>query len=198
MTIIPKVADFYHGDEDPDFQALKADGMVAIFLKASQGADFKDPTYARRRYLATEAGLLVGAYHFLTVGDVAAQVEWFLKCAGTGVRYALDWEKTEGGHFAGMWGALRFLDLVEQITGQTPWLYAGELLRGRTIPPSFAHFPLWLSEYGPIARVPLPWQRYTLWQYTEKGEVASDLSTFDGTDDQLRAAWLDTVRTESV
>src|SRR5258708_26073392 len=116
IAMIPKVADFYHGDKDADFQAVKADGMVAIFLKASEGGMMQDPAYVHRREAASEAGLLVGAYHFLTVGDVAAQVEWFLKCAGTGVRYALDWERTESGHFAGMWGALRFLELVEQIT----------------------------------------------------------------------------------
>lgn len=195
------MADFYHKDADPDWIGLKKQGVVAVFLKASQGTDFPDPTYLRRHKASEDAGLLTGAYHFLTPGDVTRQVEFFLHCVSAqpnGIRYALDWEKDEGGHFAGMWAALKFLEAIKRTTGQTMWLYGGELLRGRTVPPAFGEFPLWLSEYGPIAKVPLPWKRYTLWQYTERGEIASDLSTYEVTDDEFRKMWMDTVTTESV
>jgi len=89
-----------------------------------------------------------------------------------------------------MWAALNFLDIVKRTTNQVPWLYAGELLRGRSIPPSFAQFPLWLSEYSATALVPTPWKRYTLWQYTAKGDIASDLSTYDISDDEFRKVWM--------
>lgn len=66
--------------------------------------------------------------------------------------------------------------------------------------------PFWLCEYGPVARMvdanghPLPWAKYFIYQFTGDGvgpephtldglEDGADLSLFDGTPDELRAAW---------
>ncbi len=182
--MIPKGADFYHGDDTVDFQALLHQGIIGVFHKASEGLAERDPAYAHRHSLCPPS-MLWGAYHFMRPGDVAKQVQHFLDCAGPNVRYALDWEDQ---HVA-QWSARRFMELGQMHTGQTPWLYAGGLLRGRSVAPAFAQFPLWLAEYSSKAVVPLPWKRYVLWQYTEKGKIAPDLSCIDVTDDEFRAAW---------
>ena len=46
--MIPKVADFYHEDKEPDFQVLLEKGVIGVFLKATEGRFETDPAYARR------------------------------------------------------------------------------------------------------------------------------------------------------
>ena len=69
----PAVIDIYHGNVVHDFSALKAAGVVGVIHKCTQGAHYADPLYAARRKLATDAGLLWGAYAFNTGESVAAQ-----------------------------------------------------------------------------------------------------------------------------
>lgn len=193
MTIVPKVADFYHDDPTPDWKALADAGIIGIIHKCTQGTDFKDPTYASRREAAELRGFKWAAYHFLTLGDPIVQMDFFLKEAGAHVRYVLDWEPDPRGNVPSLAHALHFLQSVRQRTGQTPWLYAGGLLRGRSLPPAFGEFPLWLAEYASRAVVPLPWKQYLLWQYTETGKLTGDCSTCEVTDAELIAAWDDGV-----
>jgi GH25 family lysozyme M1 (1,4-beta-N-acetylmuramidase) len=99
-----------------------------------------------------------------------------------------------------LWQAERWLALVHAATGQTPWLYSGFLVREQTDRrdpgPALSQYPLWLAEYSTVERIPRPWKTSVLWQYSETGVVPGighreDLDSFDGTDDQLKAAWLD-------
>lgn len=186
-NIIPYVADFYHGD-NPNFSALKAAGIVGVIHKATQGSDFVDPEYETRKPLAEAKGLLWAAYHFMDTTDVSAQVDLFLKTVGSDVRLILDWEEPPVGASPTQEQALEFLTQIQNQTGQIPWLYGSSLIR-TNLPDTFAQFPLWLAEYGPIAHVPLPWKKYVLWQYTDVGSIAGDLSTFDGTNSQLANLW---------
>ena len=58
-------------------------------------------------------------------------------------------------------------------------------------------FPLWLAQYTTASKpsVPLPWTRWTFWQYSSKGTGATygtesfnvDMNRFDGTVDDLDA-----------
>ena len=209
MSINPKVVDLYHGDdlvytdEEHDFEAAYAAGIRGIIHKATEGANDIDRRYHMRETAARAAGMLWGAYHFMRPGDPVQQAHAFL----AQVRYdkptvlVLDHE-AEG---VGMSAALQWLNAVRSITKQTPWLYSGFLIReqeARTYMPVFAEFPLWLAQYGPVAKVPLPWKRYMLWQFTGDGvgpephaipgiaHKNADISHFDGTDDELKAAWL--------
>lgn len=188
------VADFYHGDSTPNFKKLRQQGIVGVLHKASDGKSFADSKYSERRKLAEADGMLWGAYHFLENNNIEEQVDFFIKCAGSDVRLALDWEEPPNNEPATVEMALEFLQSIQNKTGQTPWLYGGELLKDQTIPDEFAQFPLWLSEYSSVVRIPKPWKDYTLWQYTENGKIANDLSTFRGTEAELKSAWYATVQ----
>src|SRR5215471_21744575 len=75
MTANPLIVDLYHGDRVTDLAAAKAAGVAGVIHKAHQGASSRgdDPTYAIRRRAARNAGLLWGAYHFMTDDDPDAQ-----------------------------------------------------------------------------------------------------------------------------
>ena len=91
------VVDLSHWQAPVDFAQAKAAGITAVILKATQGINWVDVTFALRFAAATSAGLLVGAYHFLDDSEPAPQVANFLSVA-TGCRVlALDAEPNQIG-----------------------------------------------------------------------------------------------------
>jgi GH25 family lysozyme M1 (1,4-beta-N-acetylmuramidase) len=67
QTMSDIVIDLSHWEAPADFAQVKASGIAAVILKATQGTGFVDPTFAARTVAANTAGLLVGTYHFSTI-----------------------------------------------------------------------------------------------------------------------------------
>jgi lysozyme len=197
------VLDMFHGDNQertPDFAALKRDGIIAVFHKATQGTRYIDPRFAARRKAAALAGMPFGAYHFGDASDEKAQLGHFISVAGPigGIQLALDFEKN-GDSTMALHQARWFLTQLYILSGQRPWLYSGDLIRETLTPviighqhpdmvdssDFFAACRLWLAEYGPVEKVPFPWKKADLWQFSESGTIAGiagrvDLNYYDG------------------
>lgn len=192
------VIDLSHHNSTVDFTAIAAGGIVGVIHKATQGTTDVDPTYATRRGAALSAGLLWGAYHFGTGGDGVAQAEYFLQTAqpDAGTLLVLDFEQNPDGASMSLDEARAFVTHVASATGRAPGLYSGayvkDLLKSQP-DPVLAQCWFWLSEYGPTPVVPANWPIWTLWQYTDSGEVsgvgACDRDTFNGDLTQLHKLW---------
>ncbi len=213
MTIRPLVIDINHtnGSREENgkhvdlinFEKVRKAGFLGVIHKATEGEHFIDPLYHERKPKALAAGLLWSAYHFMRPGDVGNQASHFLTVAQAPkfVRFALDYEDEK----LGLWQAERWLEIIHTVTGQRPWLYGGDVLKeqlARRHSPSLVQYPLWLAEYGAVEKIPLPWHKVVLWQRSGDGigpgmhDVPGvgrkqDINYFDGTDDQLKEAWLD-------
>lgn len=170
------VIDMYHGNAvpDPDFAALKANGIFGIIHKASQGIGYRDPAYAERRVAAQAAGLLWGAYHFLDSSDPKAQADFFLDCSGATkgdpIMLACDYENSP--RQPSLWQCANFMREVDSVRPEIQSvLYSGNLIR-ETLKPQiaghqatdmlgiemfFQQHRLWLAEYGPQEKAPSPW-----------------------------------------
>jgi len=185
-----------------DFELAYKSGIRGIIHKATEGEHFVDPLYKSRKPKAIAAGLLWGAYHFARPGDIGNQVSHFLGVAtANDTRFMLDYEDEK----LGLWQAERWCELIHIATGQRPWLYGGGVLKeqlARRHTPSLAQYPLVLAEYGEVAKVPEPWKNYVLWQRSGDGigpgihdipgiGRKQDIDYFDGTDAELKLAWLD-------
>ncbi|SRR5260370_5136019 len=220
MTIRPIVVDINHADGSRevggklqdliDFEEAYASGIRGIIHKATEGEHFVDPLYKTRRVRAVAAGMLWAAYHFQRPGDVGNQVSIFLNAVEHApqaredyqfTRYMLDYEDDK----CSLWQGERWLEMVHTVTFQRSWLYGGGVLKeqlSRRHTPSLAQYPLVLAEYGPVAKIPAPWEKYVLWQRSGDGigpgihdipgiGRKQDIDYFDGTDEELKAAWLD-------
>lgn len=205
----PFVVDIYHGDDVQDFGLVKAAGIVGIIHKATQGTNITDFTYAKRRTLATAAGLKWGAYHFNTGADVPSQVDHFMQAADPDddTLMALDYEDNSASEMS-INEAADFLDLLGHRLGRQPIIYSGNRIREQLPKASAAtqafigSHKLWLCEYGPVAKIPVPWTSYFLWQFTGDGIGPQphtipgipvnglDISTYGGTAEQLEAEWV--------
>ena len=198
------VIDLSHHNNVTGFAAIKADGIVGVIHKATQGTNYTDPMYASRRPQALAAGLWWGAYHFATGDDPIAQAKYFLSVVNPGPTdlLVLDFEQNSGGSSMTLAGAEQFVSYVHGETGRWPGLYSGAYIKqllGNNTNPTLANCWFWLSEYGPTAKVPANWPTWTMWQYTDgtigpephavNGVGNCDRDQFNGSMEGLARLW---------
>jgi lysozyme len=203
-TVNLKVVDLSHHNTVDDFDAMYAAGIRGVIHKSSQGTGMVDAQYAPRRQLATDAGLLWGAYHFADGSDAGAQVKHFLSAADLTASDlgALDFEPYPQSEMD-LDGARAFLTAYEAARGVKGVLYSGNLIKetlGDDEDAFFGAHRLWLAQYGPAPKIPAAWSKLFLWQYSDSqhgplphgvdgitGNV--DCNSFDGTDEELATQW---------
>lgn len=198
------VIDLSHFNSVTDFNAAKADGIVGVIHKASEGTNYTDPKYMMHHSAALAAGLWWGAYHFGTGDDGAAQADYFLSVVNPGANdlLVLDFEPNTQGASMTLEGAEQFVTRVQAATGRWPGFYSGSLVKqllGENQNPTLANCWFWLSEYGSVAHVPANWPTWTLWQYTDgnfgpephavAGVGNCDRDQFNGDIDGLTRLW---------
>ena len=194
----------HHNGPKIDFAKAKADGIVGVIHKASQGQTGSDPMYDANRAKATAAGLLWGAYHFATGSDGIKQAVNFLDRVGDpqNVLLVLDFEPNLTGPSMSLEEARSFVTHVHDVTGVWPGFYSGHYIKqllGTKKDPVLAKCWFWLAQYGPTPVVPAAWPTWTMWQYTDgaigpvphsvKGVGLCDRDKFNGNEAQLRKLW---------
>jgi GH25 family lysozyme M1 (1,4-beta-N-acetylmuramidase) len=205
------VVDLYHGDLVSDFAKAKIAGVHGVIHKASQGASITDSMYPLRRKRAITAGMLWGAYHFMTAAPAELQVAAFLHAADPDDRtlMALDFEPGANSKATPNLALLReMLLLIEGKLKRKAVIYSGSLLKetmGASHDDYLASHRLWLCEYADRWKLaPLvSWEKPWLWQYTDGrsgpfprtvdgipgASKCLDCNHYDGTPAQLAAEW---------
>lgn len=167
------VIDLFHGDEVTDFSRVAKAGVLGVIHKATQGGGMTDQSYAARRQMAADAGLLWGAYHFNDGEPVASQVQHFLDAArpDKGTLMVLDFEDNRASNMSAD-QALDFLTRLEAAGIARPVIYSGNRakdLLGSKVHLEMGKYRLWLCQYGPRAVLQPSWKSYWLWQFTGDG-----------------------------
>jgi lysozyme len=202
--IKPMIVDLSHWDPADDYDAVKADGIVGVIYKATQGTGFTDDTYVAQQKAAKAAGLKWGCYHFAEATNVDQQVANFLRFAAPDPDelFCLDWED----YGSNTMSADQAKDWIEQVEGNLGRpgqcvIYSGNTAKELLEVPDefFGSRRLWLAQYGSTPTPHSSWQTYWLWQFTD-GEVGPtphsidgigrcDINSYAGTAEQLIAEW---------
>ncbi len=182
-----------------DWARVKAAGVAFAYIKASEGGDFADPTFARNWEAAGEAGVPRGAYHFFTLCRPGlVQARYFLSVApreAGSLVPAVDAEHMgpckRSPQVADPAAELRtFLDTVEARLGARPLIYTTRKFHEAHLSEGFETERFWLRslhqvpEYGP--------ERWTIWQYDHRGKrdgvnTPVDLNALNGSVEDLMA-----------
>jgi GH25 family lysozyme M1 (1,4-beta-N-acetylmuramidase) len=170
------IVDLSHHNDVRSFDEMKAQGVIGVILKATEGVGYEDSMYAQRAYEAREAGLRVASYHFLHSGDIEAQMDWFYGVVQPedGERMVIDHETDAS--LEELEEAVNYLDhlpsLPSRITVEIT-VYSGHLIReqlGDGYSPTLAEkTSLWIAHYG-VSSPEWPkttWPFYSLWQYSD-------------------------------
>lgn len=182
-----------------DFDRVVADSVTFVYIKASEGADFRDRCFSANCDSAGSAGLKVGAYHFFRKnGNGTAQARNFLDAvAGKMLDLPLaidveDWGNEDAESEAVVRNNLEEMVTVLQQRGCKVIIYTNKDGYHSYIDEDFSHLDLWLCTF----KHPREVKEYdwTILQYSHWGNVDGvqgdvDLNVFDG--DSLQwEAWL--------
>jgi lysozyme len=191
--------DIFHGDGAIKWSAMKSSGRFFCWLKATEGGDFQDVSFADNRNAANAESVINGAYHFFhPKTDVQLQIDNFCNQVGflrvgdlppvLDLEVPKEWKAVPGfveAHMAD-WKSLTvddrvnlvltWCDAVEKRLGMRPVIYVGvdfmqEILQNDS---RLAKFLLWLAWYNDLnPPTPGPWTKWTWHQYSEHGSVAA-------------------------
>lgn len=192
--------DVSHLQGNVDWARVKAAGVQFVFLKATEGGTYVDPSYQGNRAGLKAVGLPCGAYHFFRPkGPVQKQIDNFCNTVGKlqpgdlppvlDIEAPEDWVGIAIPDRVKM--ILQWLNAVEKRLGVQPIVYINNPMARDELAsdPALAKYLLWLAHYTnrPAPTVPKPWTAWTIWQYSEHGTVDGindkevDLNRFAGT-----------------
>ena len=185
-----KGIDVSHFSGKVDWQKVKAGGYSFAFAKATEGMDFKDPTFQNHWQGIKKVGLIRGAYHFyVTEDDPKAQADFFIRnvtLQSGDFLPVVDIEVIGKGTKPGLTQRVKkFLGILEKHFGVKPIIYTGPTFWDSHLNNHFGVYPLWIAEYGVKEPVdPKGWKEWHLWQWKEDAvvpgvEKGADLSIFN-------------------
>lgn len=171
-----------------DFHEVRRAGMEFVFIKASEGVDFKDKNFRTNYRKAQAAGLKTGAYHFFRFDkDGVEQAMNFMDVVQNRrleLGVAVDIEKQ--GNPDGVDPALvnqRLTDMVEYLylRGYQVLFYTNRDGYEQYMMEAFPGYPLWICSFSDHP-IDADW---TFWQFNHHGRVSGikgdvDLDAFYG------------------
>lgn len=173
-----------------DWHAVKGAGFTFAFIKATDGATYRDPRFLESALGARNAGISVGAYHFLRPSSQSAdQAESFLAqivAAGGAELFelgaAVDVEDPDDA--PGSWDPLskqeridkvgHWIDAVQPAFTGRPVIYCIPRWWGQMFGTEgdFSGHPLWAASPGAAPDLTgTTWHDYAIWQYSFFGTV---------------------------
>lgn len=174
-----KGIDISHWNSISDWQALVAQGIKFVYIKATEGNGYVDPNFKENYDNAKKVGLLVGFYHFARFSsacDALAEADHFLEVVGklnNDLPHALDLETDDAGlSKADLTGyAIKWLDAVHTKTNDDVLVYTYPNFTETQITKELGEFPLWYANYSSDKADGVIWQNWQVHQTTSKGRL---------------------------
>ena len=178
------------------------------YLKATEGANKKDPAFDDLLRGAHSVGILTGAYHFFNFCDSPqSQFENLSKTAAgeLDLPFAIAVEWLDGPSDPKQRDCSRdpevvksnLRQLLEDVAARykkVPIIYAPSSAVGTLIDASFSNYPIWLADYHKILGLRKPTMRgrnpWTIWQFTDHATLPGldkpvELDVFFGNEEQF-------------
>ena len=184
-----------------DFEAVRADSIDFVILKATAGGTFKDRMFVNNFRRARRAGLKVGVYHFFrfdTPGYLQAlNLLHSIDGHKPDMPLVIDLEESTNPKYVSTDTVMaRLSTMVETLRqrGHRVMVYTNKQGMTRFFPEGTADdIGLWICSFSdPPLATRLRWH---LWQYTHRGKIdgvdgAVDINTFNGSREDF-ALWLE-------
>lgn len=172
-----------------DFEKVAADGIEFVFIKATEGGDWRDTAFERNYQAAMDAGLRVGAYHFFRF-DVEGWRQSVNIIRALGDRHldlpvgidVEEWTNNTDVTTEEVVQNLRSLIELLRQNGREAVIYTNKRGYHRFIRGRFDDVSLWICSFtSPALRDDTRW---TVWQHSHVGRVRGidgpvDLNTYN-------------------
>lgn len=175
--------DEYHGIDVSNHQGYidwksvaKDENVQFVYIKATEGATYVSPTFEQNIEGARKAGLKVGCYHFLRstsyIHDQFKNFITYCREEEQDLAPLIDIEVT--GHWTAKQVAdslQLFADMLEDYYGARPIIYTGTNFYNKYLSKQFYDYKLFIAKYSDTEPVLCDGTSYTLWQFTDSGNV---------------------------
>jgi lysozyme len=196
-----------------EWDKIPRDKVRFVYMKATEGATYKDPWFDRHWTSARALGLACGAYHFFhsnrpgkaQADNIARNVLRDPRFGAGNLPVAIDVEELKSVDLkaaASVKSFLKELDAcaaaVEKTMGRKPVIYtAGYVWQALGFPANYVEYPLWIAQPAKeaVPKLPKPFTQWALWQYSFQGKLAGmtgpvDLDRFKGGEAEFQALLL--------
>lgn len=172
-----------------NMDALARSGISFIFMKASEGSEFRDPNFALNYMKAEHAGLKRGAYHYFRFDrdGVEQALNVLGAMAGRPLELGIAIDVEEHGNATGVPTdsiRQRLQDMTDFLIlkGHRVMFYSNRRDYERYLSDDFRGFPLWICSFEEKNASAGDW---TFWQYDHRGSLPGvrgdiDLNVFSG------------------
>ncbi|MBM9498695.1 glycoside hydrolase family 25 protein [Leptospira sp. 201903071] len=190
--------DVSHHQGKIDWDRVPKSEISFVYIKATEGGDFRDPSFAINWKEARQAGFLVGAYHFFTLCKSGAeQAENFIKRVpkeSDALPPVIDLEFTgnckERPKLQDVQKEIReYLTRIDSYYGKKTILYLTFEFIDQYMGEEFFEHPIWIRDIfkHPNTFSDLSW---VLWQYKNRGRILGiegyvDLNVWNGSLEEL-------------
>ncbi len=189
--------DISHHQGDIDWNKLRKENISFVFIKATEGGDFKDKKFQDNLENAKNNGLAVGAYHFyrlckngLEQADNFIQTVPKIKSLPPVVDLEFDGNcQTNKAEEQIKREIQDFFDKLEKYYEQIPIIYATKEFYDKYLQNQFIDYPIWIRDI--YKRPTLKDNRnWTFWQFANRGHLSGiegyvDLNVFNGDKNQF-------------
>lgn len=161
---------------DVDFSVLKGQGIDFVYVKATEGTDFRDRNFVRNSVGLKREGIAAGAYHFFRFDtDGELQALNFIN-ALKGREFELppavdveEWANAEGVATGRIMRELRVMLEVLGNEGYKPMIYTNKDGYDRFVKGKLENYPLWICSFSdPPVDKGVGW---SIWQYSHRGRL---------------------------
>jgi len=175
-----------------DFKAMQSNvpKVDLVIIRASEGDKNADPKLQGYVNGCNKYGFPINVYHFATwndsdeVGDSTKEAQFLIKCLDKAglprtTKVWLDTESNKTNIILSREEMKRYIETFFEVLRQNGWndygIYAGKgfVSAFYPLPNPFGNIDLWVASYNGKTKPTMPpgWNKYYLWQYTDKGTV---------------------------
>lgn len=181
--------DVSHYQKKINWNFVKRDSIDFVFMKATEGENFRDPMFEFNWRSAKEKNIIRGAYHFYRPSvDAEIQAKHFIrtvKLSSGDFPPVLDLEVTDNRPKAIIIDGIKtWLTIIEKHYGVRPILYVNRNWFQKYVDGNFDDYIIWMAAYTILPQPKLVNDKtWIFWQYTNRGRVlgingAVDLNVF--------------------
>lgn len=188
--------DISHHQKRINWNRVKSDSIDFVFMKATEGENFRDPNFEFNWRSAKEKNIIRGAYHFYRPSvHSSVQAQNFIKAvklSSGDFPPVLDLEVSDNRpKRIVIDGAKNWLKIIEQHYGVKPILYVNRNWFEEYVDGNFDDYIVWMAAYTVYPKPKLVnGKEWHFWQYTNRGRIngingAVDLNVFNGSKEDL-------------
>ncbi|HEY8889238.1 MAG TPA: GH25 family lysozyme [Clostridium sp.] len=159
-----------------DFAKVKGNGIVIVYIKATQGTEYINPRLKEYYQGAKLNGLKIGFYHYLTNKSPSLEAQHFLNSINglvSDCKYIIDVEGTWTIAKASK-ATREFADYLISKNKEVG-IYTGDYFYRDNLNSTVKNLSVWIANYGGVVMA----TKYAGHQYTEKGTVVGITGNVD-------------------